>query len=740
MLSSSGMIPHTPLIAVFLLASPAARGTDCADAATRDAVVQPGAIDALTGRHRELASVRLTGSPVPEDRLWELIGGAPPLPLSRQDAVALVARLAQTGLFASIDPRIAAMPGDEVAALDVQLTPNPRVQSVRLRGLSEFRSEDVLDRLLEAPSAREAERSRKDMGDALAHECPEPLPPRDWLAHGRGDEVRPGILWHGLRPALDRVLRYLRGRGYPLARIEGQLSANGDLALDVDEGRIGSVEVRGVDARLAREVEAELQLRRGDVFSSGELYSALDRIEKRWPFLRPDRRGRVAPPLPQLRVEMRDDGSATFRSEARFESAPPPPDDDDEDDDLPRVVRKLDRKFRQRTAWYGFEGENTLVLHLSAERSTGRTQWMQLLRHTPVTGFAPGLAGTWTLWDPADRAHLMLDGAFNYNTRRPDRPPSGPTYLERLNAKERVDWLVGARLRMPALDIAELGGQVHNLTDTADGWRISPIDSYLYSALINRADREYYKRSGYSAFLTLHLFEELTLGAEYRRDRYANLPAPNRVWSVWNEDEPLYGSMLVDEGEMGSTVFRLEYHSEGVPLHKVGTMWRGPETSLIDGPSRAIGVRSLNTLEVANPSMGGTFDFTKVVSDTFVTLETGRDDTLTLRVRGAGGRDLPLQKQEGLGGWTALRGYDFKEFRGNASLLATLQMEGRHFGAFLDVGSVRQISTGNWIDPKTSAGLLFTFASGSTRAEAAWRLDAKGRLVPDFRLLFQVPL
>ena len=53
-----------------------------------------------------------------------------------------------------------------------------------------------------------------------------------------------------------------------------------------------------------------------------------------------------------------------------------------------------------------------------------------------------------------------------------------------------------------------------------------------------------------------------------------------------------------------------------------------------------------------------------------LTAETGPSYTLTLRLRGAGGKDLPEQKQEGLGGWTALRGYDFKEFRGNASLLA----------------------------------------------------------------------
>src|SRR5205814_10384112 len=103
-------------------------------------------------------------------------------------------------------------------------------------------------------------------------------------------EVRSGVLWQGPRAALGRVMRYLRTRGYPLAHLEGELTTVGDLRIDVDEGRVGAVEVRGLDAHLAREVDSELGIRRGDVFSSGELYSALEPVQRRWPVLRPDRR------------------------------------------------------------------------------------------------------------------------------------------------------------------------------------------------------------------------------------------------------------------------------------------------------------------------------------------------------------------------------------------------------------------------------------------------------------------
>jgi len=472
-------------------------------------------------------------------------------------------------------------------------------------------------------------------------------------------------------------------------------------------------------------------------------------VQRRWPFVRADRGiggKRKWPPgsrrsrKPGITLHDNGDGSFAFRSE-QPPSRPSDDVDEDEDDDEGEpgtTFRRFAHKLGYETgSWYSFEGD-TLVLRLKADASRASAQWQQLLRHTPVTGFAPGLAGTWTIFDPADRTHLMLDGALNINTRRPNLDASAGNYFDRLNARQRVDWLAGARLRIPSLNVAELGGQIHTLTDTADAWRISDIDSYLYSALINRADREYYRRSGYSAFLTLHLFEQLTLGAEYRRDRYAGLDIPRGVWSVFNSGDVPYGAAPVDAGEMGSTIFRFEYHSERSPLHKVGSIWRSPETSLQRPEPRAVELRTLDTVEVADPSMGGTFSYTKVVSDTAVTLETGRDDTVTLRLRGAGGRDLPLQKQEALGGWTALRGYNFKEFRGNGSLLGTLQVQGRHFGAFLDVGSVRQVGAG-WIDPKASAGAIFDFG-GNTHAEAAWRLDGKARLAPDFRLLFAVPL
>ena len=168
------------------------------------------------------------------------------------------------------------------------------MRSVQVHGLSEFRTEDVVEKLLEVPSNREIERRLREIRDARARECPAPLPPRAWLARVEDGEVRGGVLWQGLQTSLGRVARYLRTRGYPLARLEGELTPAGEILIEVDEGHVGSVEVRGLGGHFAREVKNELGMGRGDIFSSAELYNALERVQRKWPFVRPDFRSAPA--------------------------------------------------------------------------------------------------------------------------------------------------------------------------------------------------------------------------------------------------------------------------------------------------------------------------------------------------------------------------------------------------------------------------------------------------------------
>ena len=121
-----------------------------------------------------------------------------------------------------------------------------------------------------------------------------------------------------------------------------------------------------------------------------------------------------------------------------------------------------------------------------------------------------------------------------------------------------------------------------------------------------------------------------------------------------------------------------------------------------------------------------------MVSDSRLQLDFGTRRLLRLRLRAAGGRDLPAQKQEALGGWSALRGYDFKEFRGDASVLGSLELRWHWLGGFTDLGSVHQPS--GWIGLRPGIGVqLFLEPLGSF--EVAWRLDGNGSFVPSTRAL-----
>ena len=335
-MTSALRIPLWVLFSSLILASPAAarrhsrsaaapkpeESGECLRLASRDEVLASALRTLLLGpahKERDIGSLRVTGAvSFPEGGLWDLVGGPPAVPISREEAISLIARFAQTGLFSAVEPRIRPLPGDEMAELEIALTENPQVRSVQVRGLSEFRTEDILDRLLDAPADRAAERRRREVREAKPRECPAPLPLRAWVARVDGGEVKSGVLWQGVRDSLGRVMRYLRTRGYPLARLEGELTPDGQLRVEVDEGRVRGIEVRGVDPRIARDVEAELDIQRGDVFSSGQLYSALDRIQRRWPFLRPDRRGRRAPPAADLRLEPQPDSAVTFHTAMPF--------------------------------------------------------------------------------------------------------------------------------------------------------------------------------------------------------------------------------------------------------------------------------------------------------------------------------------------------------------------------------------------------------------------------------------
>lgn len=716
----------------------------CDDPAALDPLLA-GAVKGLGARAIDAISVSGL-SAIDEARLWTLLESEPaPHPVRRgapidvAAAAALLLRLQRSELFAEIDVE----PDPAGATMRLRLAEYPLVSGATIHGLRESSPVDLLAHFLGSPSEGESDNGReptntlrfqvwrKRMDHGPPHgRCQSAPPDPRWFARVEGGEVERGILRGGMEAARLRAVGWLRDRGYPHAAVTASIAPDGALVIDADEGRLVSFEVRGVPPSLRAEVERTLGFRAGDVFSSAALRQAVARLTARFPFVHLDTERAL------------DEGSRATRSNwAGAKSGRADLGDiylswDYEDGGKQRGEDRHDHDRGASSAGTAVEviSPGRMVLWLRTRRVSIDMQWIQLIRHTPATGFAPGLAATLHLWDAEDRAHLAVDGVIAVNTKRAARPTlAGADRWERLSAQEGVDGLAGVRVAVPAWKLAELGAQVYALTDTNDAWRMSDVNSYVHSALQAVPDREYFRRAGATALATIHLVERLTLGAELHRDRFDALPNP-RVWSLLNSGAPAPAAAPVTAAEIGSLLLRAEWSSDPIPLLRVGRIHRHPEVSLSDHPNDpGPTFLTLATLELGNRALGSDpgIGYLHALSDSRLQLVLGDGLLVRLRLRAGAGSGLTLV-DEALGGWSALRGYAFKELRGDASVLGNVEARWRWLGAFADVGSVHQ--PGGWVGPRSGAGVqLFLEHIGSL--EVAWRLDGNGSLAPSARAL-----
>jgi hypothetical protein len=701
----------------------------------------PGRMELHGLQHLTDAQVRaLIGAPLPEAEAQT--------PLTAARAQTFLRRLARTGLFARVEPRLR-VPEQEPVVLEVHLEEHPTVTAVELEGLQDLQEDELLEELFRLPHRVPDEDEDEDDEDVVAtlrldsrrgtlsvvRPCPPPRPPREWLARMERGEYRPGIVLGGVAAALQRTLEDLRDDGYLLASLAATLHPDGRLVVTVDEGRLEAVDVEGVPPEMAARVREALDLKPGDVFLRSDARRALERLESRLPFLEPrevDDGDEDGEPHRRARIiEAREaDGTRRYQTQ-----------------EAPRKKRRREQvefelSWRQLAEWWDHERDDEgftldgkrLVVHVRPRRPDLDVDLLPV--HTQVTGFAPGLSGHLRVWDPRDRAHLTVDAALFIPLRLGgQRLPDDPEGTRR---QRRLNLLGGVKAWVPALRLAEVGVQGYDFTDTLDRWRLSDIDSFLYSALLNRPDREYFRRKGFTAFATWRWAEAWLAGVEYHGDRYESLRGFTPPLSLFRRDSAPFPNSPVREGRFRSVVLRLEYASDAPTGAQVGSLFRTPETTLFqrdgDWGARAA-VRGLLTLEVGEGpgALGADARFWKLVSDLALHVPTGWESGVRLRVRTAGGEDLPEQKREALGGWSALRGHGFKEFRGDVSLLTTAEYRWHVLGLFADVGSVR--ADGAWTEARLGLGGTFHF-SDDVRLDVAWRTDEKATATPEARLLF----
>ncbi|WP_083681332.1 hypothetical protein [Archangium sp. Cb G35] len=713
----------------------------------------------VNGENRALSDVKLEGlQRIPEPVVRALAHVPEKGPLSPEQAALLLERLARTGLFTKVTPTVRLAEGS-TPVLVVALEEQPHVTSVDITGLQKDELEDVRDQLFRLPpsasSHEEGDDDDDDDGDddkvanvrlgkegirvrISSRKCLEPDPPKELLAWF-DDEGRfhPGIVWKGLPEALERAQDEIEDEGYLLASLDATLTPEGQLRLRVDEGKVEAVEVRGVEDDVAARVHEVMGIKPGDVLLRSDLRRAEERLELEMPFLKLKDVETEPRPVTRFEEVREENGGRSYRpveEEKRRKKK-----HEHWDDDVELSWEALAEGWARDS---GDEAITTVgrrvVVHVRPRGSSFNAELIPM--HTQVTGFAPGLSGSLKLWDVHNRAHVTLDGALTIPLRwGGQRIPGDP---EQTAFQRRLNWLVGAKVEVPVVRLAEVGVQLYDFTDTNDRWRMGAIDSYIYSALLNRPDSEYFRRKGFTGFATWRLSPQWRVGAEYRRDTYDSLVSFSPPFSLFRRDSAPFPNPGVDEGRMTSVVGRLEYASDEKRAGHTGPLFRNPELSLVrhgwDWPERTA-LRSLLTVEVGSPELGGgaEYRFWKLVSDNVLYVNTGHDDGLRLRVRAAGGQDLPLQKQEALGGWSALRGYAFKEFRGDASLLASAEYRWSFIGVFADVGTVQRKELG-WMDPKLGVGAQVYFGD-SVHLSVAWRTDERATISPEARLLFVRP-
>jgi hypothetical protein len=729
-----------------------------------------------------LAEVRFVGlTTLTEERVWQLVGGRPEGTNTLSQAAVLVARLAQSGLFAKITPAVKlSTTAGGGATLELTLVEHVTVRAIEITGLGELTREELTDALFLVPPAGDDDDDDSDDDDSgddasvdfkngrlhvrsrhrepetrIALRCPPPRPPREWTVRMKDGRFHAGIVWGGLPEGLRRAQRWLRGEGYLLGRVSATLTADGTRHVAVDEGTPDGVVVEGVHDSLRPEVLRLLGLDARRPFNVEDLRIGRHAVEKRYPFLRPAHGSR--PAMPGLELADEDDGAGGRRYAFHEVATKCTDDDDDRDvdfgwDDLTDALDRLgdddfddDDRDRDdcgtRSTWYELRGRQ-LVVHLRFHRVDFDGDALDLIRHTPVTGYAPGFLLSLRAWDRADRVHFRFDTQFNLNTRTASIPAVHDGALAELAAAERIDVLVAPSLSVPSLGLAELGVEGFALTDSEDDWRVTRLDSYLNSALFGRAERDFYRRAGVGAFVTFHVLDQLTFGGEYRFERQLSLAKAKDTDTIFTDgdDRP---NPAIAEGLYGTLLLRAEWATRGAGFHDVdANARRRPVLGTWidrDGIGRAeSGLRTIATFELADPSLGGAAKYWRASSDSVLSLATGNDQGVSLRVRVSGGHDLPLGKQEALGGWGSLRGYDFKEYAGgDVSLLSSLEYRFDAISLFVDAGAVRAPG-GDFEGPRLGLGTALNLGDSGQLA-FAWRTDEDAEAVPEIRLLFGRP-
>lgn len=279
-------------------------------------------------------------------------------------------------------------------------------------------------------------------------------------------------------------------------------------------------------------------------------------------------------------------------------------------------------------------------------------------------------------------------------------------------------------------NLVAMGAEVHDLTDTQDGWLLSEEENSVDALLFHRDFRDYYRRAGWSLYSSHNLGGVLQLTGRYARDEFGSL-ANEVEWGLFESRfarEAFRPNPPVDEVEVASIRADLQFDTR----------------NSIDEPHRGWFANAL--FERAGGFLGGEARFKRYLGDLRRYQPVGRSSRVDLRLRlGTAKGVLPAQYLYDLGGFASLRGYGFKQFSGDrmgifsaeywvdgeAQWPGDLPVDDLSVGLFFDAGSAW--FAGDQGDPfdtgdlEVSKSLGFALQCESARLYLARPLDGAER-------------
>lgn len=293
-----------------------------------------------------------------------------------------------------------------------------------------------------------------------------------------------------------------------------------------------------------------------------------------------------------------------------------------------------------------------------------------------------------------------------------------------------------------------LGVEAHDIVHSEDEWIIPTFENSLAALFLREDFQDYYRREGYSAYLSHDISEYLTLTGEFRKDHHYDLKRKTN-WSIFGGDKKFRENPLIDEIEFKSLVGKLTLDTRN--------SYKYPDQGWFINLIGEFAGKDFNK---------NTVNFDRFIVDIRRYQPITYGENLDFRLRGGTSRgDLPSQLQFDLGGISTLRGYRFKEFQSDSSheynrlLLGNIEYRihgrrnpitnllGGDFSLilFADAGYVWSVADTlkandgfddlDWDDLYTAIGFGIGNRDGNVRVNFAKRLDEKGEpIVVTFRI------